>query len=153
MSIERTLEVVDRSGNRVILADENGIVDGSGNMFDATKFFVWPLLAASVDTYIFTNYTTNATYRVSAVRTMVSVVGGSGATVTVVYCPRATAIGSGTAQLTAALDLTVTAPSPLNGTLITTPNDIFPGDHLAVDFAGTLTGLVGVITVGIRRTK
>lgn len=147
MPKEQSLEVVDRLGNRVWIADNDGVKDSSGRLGYMERS--WPLLAASVDSFVWSPL--EGTWQLQYVRESHTVVGGSGATVTVVVCPASVAVGSGTAQLTAALDLTVTAPANQAGTLIASPTLIRPGDSVAVDMAGTLTGLVGQITMGFKR--
>lgn len=107
------------------------------------------LLAASVDSFIWT--CVEGVWVVDTVVEAHTVVGGSGATVQVVVCPGSVAVASGTAQLSAALDLTVTAPAKQFGTLIATPTQMLRGDSLAIDMSGTLTGLVGVLTVQLAR--
>lgn len=153
MPKERSIEIVDALGVRVALLDENGLQDVNGNIYHQIHWFTVPLLVGSLSNYIWTNPSNNAIWRVAAVRTMVSVVGGAGATFMVRACTRTQAIASGTDQLSAAIDLTVAAPAPFNGLLVASPQDILPGDHLAAAFAGTLTGLVGVATIAMRRLK
>ena len=71
----------------------------------------------------------------------------------VVVCTGSVAIGSGVAQLTGALDLTVTAPAKRAGTLIASPTEIYIGDSVGIDMSGTLTGLVGQVTIGLKRIR
>jgi hypothetical protein len=126
-----------------------GLKDGTGKMHLTWLDKSWPLLAASVDSYIWTCI--EGIWQLYAVGESHTVVGGSGATVQLVVCPGSVAIGSGTAQLTAALDLTVTAPAKSFGTLIASPTLMYKGDSLAVDLSGTLTGLVGQLTYLLKR--
>jgi len=149
MPIYRALSVVDRSGNVLldIGGDAVGAKDGNGR-YDL-QFIEHDLLAASVDTFIWVCQ--EGIWQIQYASEGHTVVGGAGANVQVVVCPGGVAIASGTAQLTAALDLTVTAPKVQHGTLITTPTQMFRGDALGLDFSGTLTGLVGSITVAIQR--
>jgi hypothetical protein len=154
MGISTGEDIVNKVGGALVLRmDERGIADVNGDLVPFHPAITWQLLAASVSSFVWTNYFTNAVYRVFAVRSATTVVGGAGASVTVVHCPNSVAIGSGTAQLTAVLDLTVAAPSRLAGSLVAAPADILPGDSLAVLFAGTLTGLVGAITIGLRKVR
>lgn len=146
---EANIVVVDKSGNTILQVDENGMQDAAG--YAAYHQVSSELLAASVDKFVFVNAHPTHKWKVVAVRAKCSVVGGSGATVDVKKVPAATAVASGTTQLTAALDLTVTAPSDLPGTLIASPSIIYPGDSIGLDFSGTLTGLVGVITIVLGR--
>jgi hypothetical protein len=154
MGISTGEDIVNRVGGALVLRlDERGISDVNGDLVPFHPAITWPLLAGSISSFVWTNYFTNAVYRLFAVRSATTVVGGAGASVTVVHCANSVAIGSGTPQLTAALDLTLAAPSRLSGSIIVLPNDILPGDSLAVLFAGTLTGLVGAITIGLRKVR
>lgn len=109
----------------------------------------WPILAASVSTFIRVIH--DGVWVVASVGSAHTVVGGSGATVIPVVCPQRVAIASGVEQIAAAFDLTLTAPNGGFGTLITTPTPMTRGDALGIKFAGTLTGLVGVIDIVIKR--
>lgn len=151
MPIEQSIEIKGDgpTGTRIVLIDKNGYQDGSGKLLDAGRYVNWPLLAASVDSYIWE--CVEGVWSVTAVKALVSTAGGSGAQVDVKVCPGLTAPASGTTQLSAVLTLTTTGPSRADGTLIAAPTDIFPGDSIALDFGGTLTALVGMITVQIKR--
>jgi len=85
------------------------------------------------------------------------VVGGAAAAVRVRKCTGTTAPASGSAVHTADFDLTsgVTANTVTTGTLTTTDADrcLVAGDRLALDFGGTLTGLVGVVTISLRKIQ
>jgi hypothetical protein len=80
-----------------------------------------------------------------------TVVGGASAAVQIVVCPQGVAIASGVPQLSAAFDLTITAPVVRFGTLIASPTRMTRGDLVAVDFTGTLTGLVGMVDILFKR--
>jgi hypothetical protein len=81
------------------------------------------------------------------------VVGGASAAVGVTKCTGTTAPGSGTAITSADFDLTATANTVVSKTvasgLTSTGADrkITTGNSFALNFSGTLTGLVGVITL------
>ena len=145
----RDVTLVNRTGVILVDSDEVGIKDGSGRYFSPYEHVNHDLLAASVDGFIWTCI--EGVWQIAGVAEAHTVVGSSGATVQVVVCPGSVAIASGTAQLTAALDLTVTAPAKSFGTLIATPTQIFRGDSVGMDLSGTLTGLVGMLTVQLRR--
>src|SRR5262245_49718234 len=68
-----------------------------------------PLAVGTPDSFVWTCM--EGIWRVDGAVESHNVVGGAGASVQVVVCPGSVAIASGTAQLTAALDLTVTAPA------------------------------------------
>jgi hypothetical protein len=147
---ERSLEIVDATGGRVMLLDGDVGVQGvDGAMFNPGDIIRWPLLAASLSSYIWRCQA--GIWVVSDVSALVSVTGGSSATVDVYVCTGVTAPGSGTTQLTAPIDVQETAPFLALGTLIASPTRIYPGNSVAAVFAGTLTGLVGVLTVGVKR--
>ena len=152
MPTESSLQIVGDGpgGAKVATFDKSGMYDEvAAGFITAFDKVVWPLLAASVDSFIWV--CTEGIWQVAAVREAHTVVGGAAAAVTVVVCPQAVAIASGTAQLTAVLDLTITAPAGRAGTLITTPTKMTVGDCVGLDFSGTLTGLVGAITVSLKR--
>ena len=103
---------------------------------------------AQVDTYLFV---ADAHYEVREVRANFRVLGTS-ATLDIKKCPSGTAIGSGASVLLTTFDLAGTAAIPLirsraANTLTATKADrlLAPGDSLALDFGGTLTGLLGVV--------
>ena len=152
MPIYSALQVVGDGpgGVKVLTADRNGVYDEQNAGFiTAFERVVWPLLAGSLDSFIWV--CTEGIWQIASVREAHTVVGGASAAVTVVVCPQAVAIASGVVQLTAVLDLTITAPAGRAGTLITTPTKMTVGDAVAVDFSGTLTGLVGAITVSLKK--
>lgn len=152
MPIFEALTVVRRPGGQVIFdVGQNGFNDAQGRGLYTPVDVRAELNAAAVDKFIFTAL--EGVWRPLRVAEAHSAVGGAGANVQVVYCPGSGAIGSGTAQLTAVLDLTVAAPVIRYGTLIASPNLLFPGDSLALDFSGTLTGLSGLLTVQLGRVS
>lgn len=153
MSIERSIAVKNRLGVTTFTIDgDDGIRDNVGNALIATHDRVnAPLLAGSINSFIWVCQ--EGVWVVSGVAEAHTVVGGSGATVTVVVCPGAIAIASGVVQLTAPLDLTVTAPAKSFGTLIASPTEIYRGDAVALLLAGTLTGLVGALSIQIKKIK
>lgn len=154
MSFVEELTVYDKSGavaTPAVIINKDGVKHAGNNRFysdyDQAGMI---LLATSVDGYF--PWSPHAgIWQVFSVIEGHTVVGGSGATVGVVVCPGGVAIASGTAQLGAAIDLTVTAPVRQYGTIIASPTLIFPGDLVGVDMSGTLTGLVGMIAVGFKR--
>jgi hypothetical protein len=133
----------------VIVMDDLGIRDATGRYIGAAYHHNWPLLVGSISSFIW--HCHEGLWQLNSVSEQHTVVGGSGASVTLVACPQAVAIGSGTAQLTAVLDLTVTAPAYRFGTVVAAPYTFSRGDAMAVLFAGTLTGLVGNLTYIMKR--
>jgi hypothetical protein len=79
------------------------------------------------------------------------VIGGAGATVTVEALTGTQAPGAGVAQITAPLALNGVAHTVLNGVMVAAPQTITAGQRFGLVMAGTLTGLVGVITVAVQR--
>ena len=105
--------------------------------------------ASSVDSHFFI---ADRAYVVVQAEEIHSVVGGASAAVGIKKCTGTTAPASGTAIATANFDLTATINTTQTATLSATAADytLADGDKLALDFGGTLTGLVGVVTVVLR---
>lgn len=93
----------------------------------------------AVTGYVWVN--PSGTYVVRRLTTRYKTAGGSGCTLNVSVDPSGTAGGAGTAQLSAAIDMTQAADTPYNGALIATPTTIAAGSALSLVFAGTVTGL------------
>ena len=93
------------------------------------------------------------TIQLVAVREAHSVVGGAACTITVEKLTSTTAPGSGTALLTAAIDLTATINTVVAPALTATLADLqfAAGDRVGLKFTGTQTGLVGTISLEFRR--
>lgn len=113
---------------------------------------------AQVDGYFFVS---DGYYEVEYAGCTHDVAGGSGAQVDVKKCATGTTVASGVSVLASVFDLTATADTSQRRALITgtmtatvANRQLIPGDSLALDFAGTLTGLLGVgVTVRLRRTR
>ena len=108
--------------------------------------------ASSVDKAVFI---ADANYIVTKIQHMVST-GASGATVVPRKCTGTTAPASGTSLLSAgSLDLNATANTTTTATLSGTAATlaVAAGDRIALDFSGTLTGLVGIVTLVLRRAE
>ena len=78
-----------------------------------------------------------------------SVVGGAGAQIDVKKCTGTQAPASGTTMLASVFDLTTTINTTVDKTLSSTTADLTlaAGDRIGIDFSGTLTGLVGTLTL------
>ncbi len=138
------------AGVTILTLDDKGIKDEiSGGFFSSHYRFTVPALAASVDGFIWT--CEGGTWQLTSVAEAHTVVGGASCAAQVVVCPGSGTIASGVAQLSSALDFTVTAPAKSFGILIASPTQIFRGDSLALDYSGTMTGLVGAISFTLRR--
>lgn len=112
------------------------------------------LLAASVDKFI---WIAPFACKVISVREVHSVVGSTSAAVrprkvTDVSAPGAAA-GSTVKELCASIDLTATANTVVAPTVTATAADVTLaiGDKIGLDFSGTLTGLVGALTIELQR--
>ena len=122
-----------------------GSAAGRGNTFTIQE----RLLAASVDVHIFFAHTR---CKLIGIKEIHSVVGGASAAVRPrkitadATAPGATA-GATVLELSASIDLTATANTAQTPAVTETShaNYFDVGDKLALDFSGTLTGLVGVI--------
>lgn len=109
-----------------------------------------PLTASSVSQTIFI---ADDNYQLVSVKAVPNVKGGAGATVTVEALTGTQAPGAGVAQLSAALVIgsTATNDTVLNGVLIAAPTVISAGQRFGIVMAGTLTALVGLLTVVVKR--
>lgn len=123
-----------------------------GGIIVPTTFpIVTVLNALSVSTALFI---ADAAYQVVSVRASWGVVGGALAALNIEKLTGTTAPGSGTAVLTADLDLTGTVNTVNTGTLTGTVGNLqlAAGDRLGCKLSGVLTGLVGcVLTVTLKR--
>ncbi len=148
---ERSIEIVDALGNTTILLDGDliGIKSKNGGIIHDEDIINVLVVAASLDTYVWTPRT--GVWVITGATSIISVSGGTGASVMPRVCSGITAVASGVAQLSAALDLEETGPNKQIGTMIAAPTEIFPGDSIGLDFSGTLTGLVGVVNVYVKR--
>jgi len=151
MPIERALTMIDARGNVLWDVDPSvGARDFGARVIDGVESVTVPLTAGiAVNSFIWTVH--EGIWRVGTVSESHTVVGGAGSTAQVVVCPQSVAVGSGVTQLTAAFDLTIGAPAVRFGTLIALPTLMTRGDSLAYLMAGTLTGLVGVLTINMWR--
>src|SRR5438046_10764113 len=104
MPVLRNVTIVDRVGNVILDTDELGAKDRTGRYFNPYEHITVPLLAATVDGFVWVCF--EGVWQVAGVAEAHTVVGGASASVQVTVCPGAVAIASGTAQLTAGLDLT-----------------------------------------------
>lgn len=113
-----------------------------------TRYVQNQAAGTAVDNYIYVNPTSSGEYfEIVEVRYVYDVAGGSGAAADVKVVPSGTALASGTTALSAACDLTQTARTPYKATVSSTASArlVKPGDCLAVDTSGTLTGLVSLV--------
>jgi len=149
--IVRSLSVVGPTGDSVLEFGGDGLSNADGCMWSPYAQVSWPLLAASVSSYIWTCI--SGVWRLEAVTTKITVSGGGSAAIMLTACSGVTAVADGVDQLDAVIDLQETAPAAANGVLIAEPTLMYPGDSLGLEFSGTLTGLVGALTVLLARVQ
>lgn len=123
---------------------------------NATIAITTELLAASVDKWVFV---ADKAYQVMLVEEIHSVVGGGSAAVRPRKILAATtaapgaAVAAGITEITAAaIDLTATVNVTQTPALTATAADLLlaDGDKIGLDFSGTLTGLVGALTITLK---
>ena len=154
MPVYTNLRVVNKNTGAVVFdVDENGVRDGSTvqRVFQPSEFIFDRIFATPLAAYMWTCL--EGVWQVAAVNANMSVTGGANTTITVLVCPNGTAPGSGTAQLTAAMDIEETAPFSVNGTLIASPTQIFPGMSVSRLIAGTVASVEGLLTVQLKRIQ
>jgi len=153
MSVERSLIIRGRgpTGATVLTLDDDGMKDSSNRIFNAFVNVQAQLLATPVANYIWR--CRFGVWQVEYVNALVRVTGGTGCTCDVLVCQQVEAVASGVSQLTAVMDLEETAPFQATPALIASPTEIFPGDSVAFNYGGTATGLIGLLTVVIKRVS
>lgn len=146
------------AGTSIMTVDTNGLVMASGypikvgsNRFMDKAFVNEILLAASVDKHAWICY--EGRWQLEAVRAILTVAGSDAGAVTldIMVCTGTQAPASGTTQLTATMDMKTTANTLISPALIATPTTIVPGNRVSLDFTGTLTALVGICTMVLKR--
>lgn len=101
----------------------------------------------AIDAYLFINPTGSGEYyEIAQIAYIYDVAGGASAAADMKICASGTAPSAGTTVVSTVPDLTATARTPRTATLTSTLANriIKPGDSLAVDTSGTLTGLAGL---------
>jgi hypothetical protein len=116
---------------------------GDTTAANATKILTTELLAASVDKWL---YVADGAYQVVLVEEIHSVVGGSGAAV------RPRKITAATTEISASIGLETAVNVTQTSTLVAVAADLLlaDGDKIGLDFAGTLTGLVGQLVIHLK---
>lgn len=114
------------------------------------EFVSFPYTASAVDQHIFV---ANAAYNITAVKLMPRVAGGDAGAVnvTIRVCDDTEAPASGVTAIDSVLNLKGSADTIQSGSLTAANVAVASGDSIAVDFSGTLTSAVGVITVYMKR--
>jgi hypothetical protein len=151
MPIQQSISIVGPgpTGTPVLTADETGLKDGSNRIFNAFVNISVPLLATPVANYIWR--CRFGVWQVEYVSALVRVTGSTSCTCDVLVCQGVEAVASGVTQLGAVMDLEETAPFQAVPALIAAPTSIFPGDSVAFNYGGTATGLIGLLTVIVKR--
>lgn len=147
MPRESSLEIVGPTGATVVTFDERGIVYSGGVL--ERKQINYTLVAVPVATYIFECIT--GIWKVETVSVLARVTGGAAATLDVLVCQQVEAVASGVTQLGAVVDIEETAPFRARPALIAALTEIFPGDSVAVNLGGTATGIIGLLTVVLKK--
>jgi hypothetical protein len=139
---------VDASGN---LTPAGSVLQPNGSGV-ATKIprSVEVTLPLSATTPSSTVFIADDNYLITQVQVVVSVVGGSGATIKVEVNTGTQAPNSGTAQ-TGAQDLAGLTPNTVTNVALTAQTAIAAGNRVGIVMAGTLTGLVGNLTIQLQR--
>lgn len=106
------------------------------------------LTATILDQHVFV---ADASYQVTSVRCVYSVAALTSGTLQVRVNTGTDTPSAGTAQLTSTINLSTTVNTTYTGTLIGSPTTMSAGDRLSIDVGGTLTGLLGSCTIGIKR--
>lgn len=108
--------------------------------------------ASSVDFMVWTNVTSRS-FRVRSIQLRTEVKGSNGSAVTISAEKFAsgTALGSGTKLQAAVQTLKGTNATTVSITLSTTKGDLSipPGTSIGIEFAGTLTAAVGVLSIDL----
>ena len=153
MPREQSLVIVGPgpTGTPVLTMDNTGFKDDGSRIFDARRYVSVQLAATPVANYIWRCRV--GIWVVEYVDALVRVTGGSGCTCDVLVCQQVEAVASGVSQLSAVMDLEETAPFQAVPALIAAPTQIFPGDSVAFNYGGTATGLIGLLTVIVKRTQ
>lgn len=131
--------------------NRNGLVDDSNRKLPFFTTISKELIATSVDTHLWT--CPEGVWELVRAEAFVDVTGSTGADVMVEVCSGIVAVTAGIDQLTAVMDIEIVGPVKVLGTLIATPTPMQPGDNLTVYFTGTLTGLIGSLTLTLKRTS
>jgi len=145
------------AGTTVVELDTNGVevtapavLVADDNVIEPYVVLTKDILAGSVDNALFTSSVHR--YQVAYMSYLPRVAGSGGAaTIDLTVCTGTQAPASGTTQLLAALDLVGVADTLQQATIIASPTVISPGMRVAYNLTGTLTSVVGLLTVYLKR--
>lgn len=139
------------TGATVLNLDETGMKDSDNRILSFYDTIRAQLAATPVANYLWRCF--KGVWVVEHVNVLVRVTGSTGATVDVLVCQGVEAVASGVSQLGAVMDVEETAPFQAVPALIASPTQIFPGDSVAFNYGGTATGLIGLLTVIVKRIQ
>lgn len=147
---------VDMSGDTIYVANiVSAVAPGNltGGLIPGYEYVTATGITTTAgSTTIYVQPNDGYTYQVAGATVTFSTASTSG-TITVNVDTGTNAPGAGTAQLTAAMSMSGTANTPVNGTIIASPTSIPAGARISYTTAGTLTNLAGaVLTVYLKRT-
>ena len=160
-----SLQIMNRPGDNTgvgvtaVQLDLNGAVTTApafhkqgANLLHDKMIIEKEMLAASVANHVF--ICREGTWAVSAFSYIPRVAGSGGAaTIDVRVTTGTQAPTSGTTQLSAALDLVGVADTLQNATIIATPTEVGPGARVSFFLTGTLTSVVGLAHLEIKRIR
>lgn len=151
-AVDKPLTIKNAEGTEIASISNTGVLASDSLRMQVSA----ELLAASVDNWI---WIADRAYQVTGVRSVHSVAGGASAAVrprkvlsAATDAPGAAA-GANVKELTTAnIDLTAATNTAVNATLSATVSDLqfAVGDKMGLDFSGTLTALVGNITIFLK---
>jgi hypothetical protein len=128
--------------------------DGTTGSIVENNLVNYQYVATSVDDNA---WIADGDYEVVGVKLAPRVAGtdASAVTVNVQKCTGTTAPGSGTDLLTAGLNLKGTINTVQSGTLISTESSkrLTAGDRLAINFTGTLTAAIGLVSIYLKKIQ
>ncbi|MEX0616430.1 MAG: hypothetical protein WD231_01290 [Candidatus Woykebacteria bacterium] len=135
------------SGKTLSVTTADNLTVG-GSIVPQTLFVSVNLLSSLLDNTVFI---ADANYSLTSVKCVYSVKALLLGTLQLTVDTGTQSPGSGTSQLTSNINLSGTINTVVSGTLISSPTTIAAGDRVSVDLGGTLTGLFGSCTIGVKR--
>lgn len=134
------------SGKTLAVTTADSLTVG-GNKIPQTLFLPVPLTASVLTQAIFV---ADRDYQLTSAKCSYSIAASLLGTFQVSVDTGSDAPGSGTSQLSSAIDLSGTVNTAKTGTLIGTPTTIASGSRISTVLGGTLTGLLGTCTLGLK---
>jgi hypothetical protein len=134
------------SGKTLAITTADSLTVG-GNKIPQTLFVPVPLTAAVLTQAIFV---ADRDYQLTSAKCSYSIAASLLGTFQVSVDTGSDAAGAGTSQLSSAIDLSGTVNTAKTGTLIGSPTTISSGNRISTVVGGTLTGLLGTCTLGLK---